>query len=129
MCEWQGPDDGDAPSAFSEKWRRARVSHECFECGGKIAVGERYRFVSGVWEGRGDSFKFCLQCTETLAAFAKEHDGERPYYGGLDEALGECVDEETTINDDDTETLSEAGQRWQKALDEMRARRAARGAA
>ncbi len=46
--------------------------------------------------------------------------------GGLDEALEHCVDEETTIDDEDNEVLTEAGKRWQAELDGMAQRRAAR---
>lgn len=123
MCEYQGPDDTGGCEAYSEKWRRARVTHECGECGGKIAIGETYRFISGVWEGVGDSFKTCAACVAIGKEFKRAHDGEGFYLGALDEALSECVEEETTINDNDEEILSDSGLRWQMALDQMRARR------
>lgn len=46
-------------SAFRKCERTARKEHWCR---GAIPIGARYVYVSGVWDGRGDSFKFCLAC-------------------------------------------------------------------
>lgn len=43
-------------------YRKARKQHECFECGDPIEVGEKYEYVSGIWDGKPDSFKVCLAC-------------------------------------------------------------------
>ena len=50
------------PSAFTEKERKARKPHKCCECGHEITVGEKYQYVSGIWDGEPDSYKTCLSC-------------------------------------------------------------------
>lgn len=70
-CPLQG-NDGPAPSCHSRDTRRARKEHVCNECREKIARGERYEYVSGVWDGRPDSFKTCLLCVEIRNHFACE---------------------------------------------------------
>lgn len=54
-------DDG-GPDVWNETLRRARKAHVCYECRGDIAVGEHYVYISGVWEGRGESFHWCRGC-------------------------------------------------------------------
>ncbi len=125
MCEITGHYDGDRPTVFSETKRRARKPYKCYECDGAIAQGERYNYVFGVWDGSADTYRFCAACDATLEAFAKAHPGLQHLFGGLDEELKDCIREETRFDDDDNEIVSESGQRWQLALDEMRARRAA----
>jgi hypothetical protein len=61
----------ESPIAFSEKHPTARKSHKCCECHGFIQAGEKYEFFSGVWEGRGESFKTCLECSELRKAVNK----------------------------------------------------------
>lgn len=34
----------------------------CVECNNTIAIGTRYEYVSGKWDGHIDSFKTCLKC-------------------------------------------------------------------
>lgn len=123
MCEYQGPDEGGG-TVLCREWRKARKEHSCGECGGKIAIGESHHFISGIWEGEFDFHRSCVVCRKLGEEFSKAHDGEGFYMGALDEALQECVAEETTIDEDDNEVLSESAQRWQKALDEMNARKA-----
>ena len=66
---------------------------------------------------------FCMACVKLAQEFSIAHGYASYLIGGLDDALLECVREETTINDDDTETLTEAGRRWKSALDAMHERR------
>ena len=42
--------------------RVARVPHVCVECFETINPGIEYCYVSGVWDGRGQSFKQCVRC-------------------------------------------------------------------
>lgn len=60
MCEM--------PSAYSEKTRKARKEHKCCECGETIKKGAEYQYTSGVWDGRPDSFKQCINCAEIMHA-------------------------------------------------------------
>jgi ribosomal protein L37AE/L43A len=127
MCKWQADYDGPMPSFFNDVERKARKPHTCDECDGAIKPGQVYRYISGLWDGYISQYHICGPCAETIEAFAAAHDEERPSLQGLSYALEECIEEETIVGDE--ETLTEAGQRWKKALDEMHARRAARGAA
>lgn len=61
----------EVPSAFSERNPTARKSHKCCECHGIIQPGEKYELFSGVWEGRGESFKTCHECAEIRKAINK----------------------------------------------------------
>ena len=54
----------DAPDAFRVTLRKARKQHHCCECPAPIVPGEIYEYASGVWEGRGQSFKTCTPCAE-----------------------------------------------------------------
>lgn len=54
--------DFEAPAAYVETMRRARKVHRCCECARSIQPGDRYQVASGVWDGRGASFKTCARC-------------------------------------------------------------------
>lgn len=123
MCEFYS--DADGPTAYCETHHRARKEHKCWECGGKIIAGETYVIASGVWDGRGDSFKYCLACKEVLNAFGAAHKGTYPEIGNLEGALQECVREETSWDDEDNEVLTVEGHTWQAALEAMHARKQA----
>jgi len=56
--------DCEVPQAFSESWRTARKPHRCCECAAWIARGERYNYVSGIWDHRPDSYATCVQCVQ-----------------------------------------------------------------
>lgn len=62
--------DGDGPSCSDTVTRRARKEHVCCECRKPIAKGQLYEYISGVWDGRPDSFKTCLLCVEIRDHFA-----------------------------------------------------------
>ena len=90
----------DYPEAYTERTRIARKPHKCCECKGTILFREPYRYVSGVWDGRGDSFKFCQECWELRRKISKD-------YGAFDGALplGEMICE--IIEAEDLESLAE----------------------
>lgn len=52
----------DAPSLISVAWRKARKPHECGECGAAIHPGERYEYVSGLWDGEWGKHYTCQPC-------------------------------------------------------------------
>jgi hypothetical protein len=56
--------DCEVPQAFSESWRTARKAHRCCECAAWITAGERYKYVSGIWDHRPDSYATCVQCVQ-----------------------------------------------------------------
>jgi|SRR6478735_681589 len=70
-CPLQGSDDG-RPDCSDTIIRRARKEHRCCECRKPIMKGQRYELISGVWEGRPDSYKTCLPCVEIRDHFACE---------------------------------------------------------
>jgi len=51
-----------------ETYRKARVTHVCFGCDETIRTGDRYRYLSGVWDHKGESFKHCIRCAALLDA-------------------------------------------------------------
>ncbi len=65
----------DGPSAWSEKWRVARAEHKCCACHETIRPGDRYHFVSGIWDGSPDSFKHCARCWHLLLLLEERTEG------------------------------------------------------
>ncbi len=87
MCEC----DFDGPTVMSEVVRRAAKDHRCYECRGTIPKGDLYRVTSGVWDGRGDSFKMCDTCATIENLANGVHPGFCFSFGSMLEALEECV--------------------------------------
>lgn len=92
-------DDSTEPDVFRSEIRRARKAHRCDECRRVIPAGSRYRYVSGLWDGRWDDFAFCLRCERVRAAHraAEKSLGEAhcdPPLGNLLEAVRECANYE-----------------------------------
>lgn len=87
MCEC----DFDGPSVQTETVRKAAKDHRCYECGETIRKGDLYQVTSGVWDGRGDSFKWCDTCTTIANLAASVHPGFCYPFGSMLEALEECV--------------------------------------
>ena len=79
----------EAPQAFSETIRKARKSHKCCECFRQINIGEKYQYVSGIWDGDPDSFKTCLSCYEIRNDFISLPENDTASIGCLrDEISG-----------------------------------------
>lgn len=74
------------PSAFTEKERKARKIHKCCECTHEITVGEKYQYVSGIWDGEPDSYKTCLSCA-TLRSDYTCKAGDELAFGELREGI------------------------------------------
>lgn len=80
--------DCDNPaSAYREQPRRARKDHRCCECTRPIPAGDHYKYISGVWDGQGASFKTCWPCVAFRNRDRRENAGWRgydePYIGQL----------------------------------------------
>jgi hypothetical protein len=58
--------DYDQPEFINVYERKARKSHRCSECGGIINKGERYKYISGKWDGDVASYKRCSDCLALL---------------------------------------------------------------
>jgi hypothetical protein len=56
--------DCEVPQAYSERWRTARKRHRCCECAGWINPGDRYEYVSGIWDHQPGSHHTCVQCVQ-----------------------------------------------------------------
>lgn len=85
----------DIPSAFSTVTRKARKQHKCCECKKEIQPGELYQYSSGIWDGRPDSYKQCLNCWDIFRAAADDagYCDEGPSFGMLKDWFDEfqCV--------------------------------------
>ena len=62
-------DCGEGPTVFVSKYRVARKSHKCHECGRSIVTGEKYLYESGIWEGVPKGFKTCVDCESLRQVF------------------------------------------------------------
>lgn len=91
--------------SFRERRPTARKEHECCEHKEpKIAVGERYLYVAGVWRRSDDytyvtGFKQCLSCEEdwntVLEIFRENGEDEACIvYGKLSSAVWDAYEEE-----------------------------------
>jgi len=47
---------------YSEKTRRARKPHRCYECNAPISRGDHYVNCTGKWDGDVSSFAICTTC-------------------------------------------------------------------
>lgn len=50
------------PEFHTETHRVARKRHTCTECRGYVEPGDRYEYVTGLWEGDVSTHKTCAHC-------------------------------------------------------------------
>ena len=83
----------EMPKCFTHKQPKARRTHKCCECGGKIQVGETYHRMSGVW-GEPETYKVCNECEQLRADVEKDMNGtgDSTGYGCLWESVDESRD-------------------------------------
>lgn len=93
-------------SVSTTKIVTARETHTCCECREEIMPGERYEYVSGLWDGEWVDYRTCLPC----AAIRDDYCGDGYVFGGLWEALHECmgIDYDGRRNDDEEEEEGDA---------------------
>lgn len=60
--------DYDAPDFYHRKMPVARKEHNCDECGSTILPGEKYEYVSAIWEGKFGTSKTCPDCMAIRSA-------------------------------------------------------------
>lgn len=82
--------DAEFPEISSETFPKARKVHRCCECRGTIQPGERYSCLSGLWDGRFEVYKTCLECIE-LRRDVRALMHKSPYDGGP--ALGHMYED------------------------------------
>lgn len=75
-------DTDGLPTVSHRDKRKARKEHRCYECGCKIAPGETYEVVSGLYDGQWETFKTCPDCVELRDALT-EMDCFCWYHGSL----------------------------------------------
>ena len=77
------------PSAFKHTSRKASKEHVCCECRKEIKRGDEYDFISGIWDGRPESYKICMSCAKIRDDY---HDktGEEAGFGMLKEVISDC---------------------------------------
>lgn len=76
------------PSAFQSTKRKAAKEHKCCECDSVIQAGTEYQHSSGIWDGKPDSYKQCLNCDEIWRAVYSHSDvNEGPSFEQLREHI------------------------------------------
>lgn len=86
--------DYDQPAAYNEKVRKARKAHLCGDCRGDIKPGERYLYMSGIWEGKPENFSRCMDCQHLRCEIKRDtQDDACMFIGGLYTWLCECHNE------------------------------------
>jgi len=85
-----------APDVIKQIQRKARKTHSCCECRTAINPGDTYVVVSGVWDGRGASFKQCPECNQLMDNLISRciDAGIEPEDGPCFEGLREFVEEQ-----------------------------------
>lgn len=81
-------EDFDRPSVVSTTIRKARKPHKCCECDKEIHKGQRYQFISGLWDGEWDSYKTCLPC----ASIRNQYCPHGAIFGNLVVVVFECLE-------------------------------------
>lgn len=56
--------DEAAPEIYNTVDRVANKDHKCCECNKQINTGQKYRYISGKWEGDFRVFKMCETCSD-----------------------------------------------------------------
>lgn len=74
--------------AYIKRTVKARIQHKCCECLGAILPAETYIKHSGVWDGRGMSYKNCVDC-EQLRIDIEKSEQEGFVFEGLREWICE----------------------------------------
>ena len=84
----------DTPDVVRTVTRTARKRHRCEEGNHPIQPGDSYVYISGVWDGRGASFRHCLTCHVLFFALQNEADDCGPCLGELAEYVAEWLSNE-----------------------------------
>ncbi len=85
-------DDDDRPQVYVSNLRKARKTHKCYECGNTINKGEKYEYVSSIYDGIPSNFKTCFLCYDAknyVRSFVKCF---RFSHGSLFDDIKYCID-------------------------------------
>ncbi len=84
-----GDYDGDVATVYNDRTVKARKAHKCYECGEQIPIGAEHRCVTGLWDGKWETYRWCAACHEVVGEFS---DGAR-VFGSLWEEMEANWDE------------------------------------
>lgn len=104
--------DYDPPTMHSARIRTARKAHKCGECSRQIEPGEKYQYVSGVWDGDFDTKKTCRHCLVGQELLIRECRGF--IYGGIQEDLQDHVSEALPWSMQAARLVVGMRRRWQR---------------
>lgn len=88
-CDW----DAVYPDFYTVNYRKARKPHRCSECGIQINPGEKYRYITGKWDGTIGSFHTCNPCVDAAAYMAEHSDCWCPNFGEMYQAIHDEITE------------------------------------
>ena len=85
----------DLPTVFREVKRTAIKAHKCYECNRIIEAKQKYIVVTGLWEGKWLTYKFCLRCRKLYDLARDKYescpmDEEGPAFGELKDWIREA---------------------------------------
>lgn len=86
--------DVDPPRVYSSAKRKARKRYRCQECGGSIERGEKYEYVSGLWQGGWEEHRTCGYCLEIRKWLDANYECFRECFslGDLDQAIEDFIE-------------------------------------
>jgi hypothetical protein len=67
--------DFNGPSLYQERTRTARKESYCSACFETIAVGHRYHYIFGKWDGDVGEFRHCMRCSAIFTAIEQARPG------------------------------------------------------
>jgi len=85
MCVIDTDYGDNPPRLFNQQIIQARKQHKCNECYQPILPGQKYEYVTGLWEQGFDRFRTCLACVEVRDKFFCSY-----IYGQVWSDLSEC---------------------------------------
>ncbi len=113
MCSFG---DGEYCSVWNEIDRRAHKTHRCSICGTVIRKGDLYVKHFSVYDEHTTTGKICMLCEHAREEFSDVH-GASPQPDGFEEALWECIVEESVWRDSPRALKLEAKTKpWRDAL-------------
>ena len=74
---------GEEPSVYESVFPVARKEYICVECNRAIAIGQKYHYAKGCWNGKWEKYRTCISCHD-LRNELDLYDGIPPF-GELEE--------------------------------------------
>lgn len=89
-CEIDSYDDGERVELYSSVNRMAMKRHKCFECRAIIYPGDKYQFVSYLYDGIFWKEKTCKDCLSAIAQFYSGGACSGILWDDISEHIREC---------------------------------------